>query len=46
MNYLAICLENEPSESIRQSLVADAIYLLQIEGTSNTKWNELEEIAS
>ncbi len=42
---LTTCLENEPSESIRQSLIADAIYLLQIEGTSNTKWDELEEIA-
>ncbi len=42
---LTVCLENEPSESIRQSLVADAIYLLQIEGTGNAYWDKLEEIA-
>lgn len=42
---LSICLENEPSESIRQSLVADAIYLLQIEGTGYANWDKLEEIA-
>lgn len=42
---LIICLENEPSESIRQSLFADAIYLLRLEGTENTYWEKLEEIA-
>ncbi|MFT3948210.1 MAG: hypothetical protein QM763_14665 [Agriterribacter sp.] len=42
---LTICLENEPSDSIRQSLVGDAIYLLQIEGTSSEYWDKLKEIA-
>src|SRR5690606_11295301 len=42
---LAICLENEPSDSIRKSLVDDAIYLLQIEGSGNTYWDKLKEIA-
>src|SRR5690606_38111003 len=39
------CLENEPSDSIRQSLVNDAIYLLQIEGSDKTYWDKLKEIA-
>lgn len=42
---LTICLENEPSDSIRQSVVGDAIYLLQIEGTSSEYWDKLKEIA-
>ncbi|SFB81178.1 hypothetical protein SAMN04487891_102474 [Flagellimonas taeanensis] len=42
---LTICLENEPSDSLRQSLVNDAIYLLQIEGTSSAYWDKLREIA-
>jgi hypothetical protein len=42
---LTTCLENEPSESIRRSLVDDAIYLLQIEGTSSAYWDKLKEIA-
>lgn len=42
---LAICLENEPSDNIRRSFVDDAIYLLQIEGTSSEYWNKLKEIA-
>lgn len=42
---LAICLENEPSHSIRKNLVNDAIYLLQIEGSNNTHCDKLKEIA-
>lgn len=42
---LAICLENEPSGTIRQSLVDDAIYLFQIEGSSSKYWEKLKEIA-
>ncbi len=43
--FLAICLENEPSHSIQQSLVNDAVHLLQMEGTSDNYWDELKEIA-
>lgn len=42
---LTICLENEPSDSLRRSLVADAIYLLQIEGASDAYWDKLKEVA-
>ncbi len=42
---LAMCLENEPSDNIRQNLLADAINLLQIEGTSSAYWDKLKEIA-
>lgn len=41
---LAICLENEPSNTIRKSLVDDAIYLFKIEGVSSEYWYNLKEI--
>lgn len=44
--FLAVCLENEPSHDIKQDLVDDAVYLLQIEGTSNGYWDELNEIVT
>ena len=42
---LTICIENEPSDCIRRSLIRDAIYLLQIEGTSSAYWDKLKEMA-
>lgn len=42
---LAICIQNEPSKSIRQRIIEDAIYLLRIEGTSDDYWYKLKGIA-
>jgi len=42
---LTICLGNESSDSIRQSLLEDAIYLLRIEGAGGDIWHKLKKIA-
>lgn len=45
-NILSICLEKESSQEIRQALLDDAVYLLQIEGTNEDYWKKLKNIAS
>ena len=44
--FLSICLLNEPSQIIKQKILDDAVYLLQIEGTEKECWTELQNIAS
>jgi GTPase SAR1 family protein len=43
---LSICLENEGNTEIKQKIFADAIYLLQIEGTTADYWEKMQQIAS
>lgn len=45
-NILSICLEKESLQETKQALLDDAIYLLQIEGTSEDYWKKLKDIAS
>lgn len=45
-NILSICLEKESSQEIKQALLDDAFYLLQIEGTNEDYWKKLKNIAS
>lgn len=42
----SICLENETDTEIKQKIFADAIYLLQVEGTTNEYWKKMQQIAS
>lgn len=44
-DFLSVCLENESSFHAQESILRDAIYLLQIEGTHNSNWHELKKIA-
>lgn len=43
---LSICLENESDTEIKQKIFIDAIYLLQIEGTTVEYWKKIQQIAS
>lgn len=43
---LSICLENEPDTEIKQKIFTDAIYLLQIEGTTAEYWKKMQQIAT
>lgn len=45
-NILSSCLEKESSQEVRQTLLDDAVYLLQIEGTSEDYWERLKDIVS
>ena len=42
---LSICLENETDTEIKQSIFADAIQLLRIEGCSVEYWKDMKQIA-
>ena len=41
-----ICLKNEDDTEIKQKIFADAIYLLQVEGTTDEYWKKMQQIAS
>ncbi|MGF7230370.1 hypothetical protein [Arachidicoccus sp.] len=43
---LSICLENEGNTEIKQKVFADAIHLLQIEGTTAEYWEKMQQMAS
>lgn len=43
---LSVCLENETEKQIKQKILADAIYLLQIESTTAEYWEKMQQIAS
>lgn len=45
-HLLSICLKNEPDEKIKDKIFADAIHLLQIEGTTSDYWKGIHQIAS
>ncbi len=44
--FLSLCLENEPSSSIKLNILEDAVHLLQTEGTSKVYWDKLKEVAN
>ncbi|MEL1240381.1 P-loop domain-containing protein [Flavobacterium flavipallidum] len=43
---LSLCLENETNIGIKKKILADAIHLLQIEGSTPEYWKKMELIAS
>lgn len=45
-NFLALCLENEPSYDVQHQIFQDAVYELQLEGTSTESWLELKRIST
>ncbi len=45
IEYLSVCLQNENSLDIKQSLLDDAIHLLQLEGAHAEYWNKLQQVA-
>ncbi len=43
--YLSICLEQESSIEIKQRILADAVHLLELEGSTETYWEKIKSIA-
>ncbi len=46
LRLLVACLENENSTEIKQTIFADAVHLIQIEGTTLEYWDKMHQIAS
>lgn len=44
--FLNLCLENESSNDVQQQIFQDAVYELQLEGTSIESWFELKRIST
>jgi hypothetical protein len=45
-HLLSLCLENEPEIETKQKIFADAVHLLQVEGTTAEYWKQMQQIAS
>lgn len=43
---LSVCLENEQKIEIKQTIFADAVHLLHVEGASVEYWEKMQQIAS
>ncbi|OCA71936.1 hypothetical protein BBI01_07200 [Chryseobacterium artocarpi] len=44
-NLLSLCIEKEKDKKIKEDIFSDALYLLQIEGTSFEYYKKIEQIA-